>query len=63
MLITAFREFCYRWTCRLCGHDNRSGEVVAGDHRLCDKCLSESQIATVIYDNGCTITTVIKTKD
>ena len=47
----AFREFCYRWTCK-CGHDNRSKEMSAGSKPKCDECGEQSVIKVVFYDNG-----------
>jgi len=49
---TAYREFCYRWTCD-CGHVNRVGEIVAGKSNVCDGCQKTVKVVSIVYDNWC----------
>lgn len=49
---TAYREFCYRWTCD-CGQENRVGEIIAGESNVCDECQTAVKIDRIVYDNGC----------
>lgn len=51
---TAYREFCYRWTCS-CGHQNRVGELIAGQSNECGGCKKLVRIGTIVYDNGCIV--------